>query len=192
VTFVAEPGVDGIKALRSLLKTALRRFGLRAIDVRERAHHAQEDERARAQPGSKTMSAFSDRVRSQREKGLYKVADFKVGEEQTFTIDHLDEEMEMFNKTIDILNFVETGKQLQINQTNAEFLLANFGDDPEQYAGKQVTLYLAEYEFNGKRDYGIRLKLVGAPSETNKADTLARALIDGQKPKPDFDDSIPF
>jgi len=35
VLFVAIPGVDGIKAIRALLKTALRRFGLRAIDVRE-------------------------------------------------------------------------------------------------------------------------------------------------------------
>jgi hypothetical protein len=35
VTFVAEPGVDGIKAFRALLKSALRRFGLRAIDAHE-------------------------------------------------------------------------------------------------------------------------------------------------------------
>ena len=35
VTFVAQPGVDGLKAFRALLKSALRRFGLRAIDVRE-------------------------------------------------------------------------------------------------------------------------------------------------------------
>jgi hypothetical protein len=35
VTFVATPGVDGIRAFRALLKTALRRFGLRAVDVRE-------------------------------------------------------------------------------------------------------------------------------------------------------------
>jgi hypothetical protein len=35
VTFVAQPGVDGIKAFRALLKSALRRFGLRAVDVRE-------------------------------------------------------------------------------------------------------------------------------------------------------------
>jgi hypothetical protein len=35
VTFAAQPGVDGIKALRAVLKLALRRFGLRAIDVRE-------------------------------------------------------------------------------------------------------------------------------------------------------------
>ena len=31
----AEPGVDGIKSFRALLKVALRRYGLRAIDARE-------------------------------------------------------------------------------------------------------------------------------------------------------------
>jgi hypothetical protein len=30
------PGTDGIRALRALLKTALRRFGLRALSVEER------------------------------------------------------------------------------------------------------------------------------------------------------------
>jgi DNA-directed RNA polymerase specialized sigma24 family protein len=50
VTLVAEPGVDGIKSFRALLKVALRRFGLRAIDARE-LHTAREppDE---PQPGS--------------------------------------------------------------------------------------------------------------------------------------------
>jgi hypothetical protein len=35
VTFTPVPGVDGIRALRAVLKTALRRHGLRAADVRE-------------------------------------------------------------------------------------------------------------------------------------------------------------
>jgi hypothetical protein len=35
VTLVAQPGVDGVKALRAFLKVSLRRFGLRAVDVRE-------------------------------------------------------------------------------------------------------------------------------------------------------------
>jgi hypothetical protein len=29
------PGVDGIKSFRALLKVALRRYGLRAVDARE-------------------------------------------------------------------------------------------------------------------------------------------------------------
>jgi hypothetical protein len=30
-----EPGVDAVRALRGMLKQALRRFGLRAVEVRE-------------------------------------------------------------------------------------------------------------------------------------------------------------
>lgn len=48
VTFVAMPGVDGIKAFRALLKTASRRFGLRAIDAHE-IHNEP--------PGSSSMSS---------------------------------------------------------------------------------------------------------------------------------------
>jgi hypothetical protein len=35
VRFRPEPGIDGIKALRMLLKIALRRLGLRALEVRQ-------------------------------------------------------------------------------------------------------------------------------------------------------------
>lgn len=35
VTLVAKPGSDGIHALRALLKVALRRFGLRCINLQE-------------------------------------------------------------------------------------------------------------------------------------------------------------
>jgi hypothetical protein len=35
--FRAEPEVDGIRALRQLLKVAPRRFGLKASDIREEA-----------------------------------------------------------------------------------------------------------------------------------------------------------
>jgi hypothetical protein len=35
VIFTTTPGTDGIPALRGALKLALRRFGLRAIDIRE-------------------------------------------------------------------------------------------------------------------------------------------------------------
>jgi hypothetical protein len=56
------------------------------------------------------MSAFSDRVRN-RKTGFFKVADLEGGKESILTISYLDEEVEMFGKTVDILNFVETGQQ---------------------------------------------------------------------------------
>jgi hypothetical protein len=38
VTFVPRHGINGIKALRAVLKSALRAHGLRAIDAREIRH----------------------------------------------------------------------------------------------------------------------------------------------------------
>jgi hypothetical protein len=177
VRLEVRPGFDGIRALRALLRLAKRRFGLHATDA-----HELQDPPAPTATGRTHMSAFSERVRSQREKGLYKVADFESGE-KTHTISHLDEEMELYGKTMDILNFVDTGRQLQVNQTNAEFLLENFGDDPETYPGKRVTLYLADYEYNREVKKGIRLKLPGAPAAGDGAVPTRRT---------DLDDEIPY
>jgi hypothetical protein len=44
VRFRPEPNVDGIRALRALLKAALRRFGLRAIRITEEAPTKQTNE----------------------------------------------------------------------------------------------------------------------------------------------------
>jgi hypothetical protein len=189
VTFVALPGVDGLRSFRMLLEVALRRFGLRAIDVRQCAPDAREDKRAFAQPRRQTMSAFSDRVRSQK-KGMFKVADLDGGKELTLTISHLDEQVELFGKEVDLLNFVETGRQLQLNQTTSEFLLDTFGDNPGTYAGNKVVLHLGEYEFNREKKLGIRLKMPGQASPaTNGPPPQARALPPRRQ---DLDDEIPF
>ena len=76
------------------------------------------------------MSEFSERVRSQR-KGFFKPADFENGREETHIVSYLEEKVEMFNKQIDILNFQDTGRQLQLNMTTAEWLISNLGDDPQ-------------------------------------------------------------
>jgi hypothetical protein len=179
-TFVAIPGVDGLRSFRALLKVALRHFGLRAIDVRE-IHH---------QLGNMTMSKFSERIRDQKNQGLYKVADLEGGKEVTHTIAFLDEQVEMFGKTVDILNFSDTARQLQLNLTTAEFLLDTFGDEPKDWAGKAVTLFLAEYEFKGERKQGIRLKKPGAEAaELSAKRALARKADSG---KPAFNDDVPF
>jgi hypothetical protein len=139
------------------------------------------------------MSAFSERIRGQK-KGFFKVADLEGGE-KTLTISHLDEEMEMFGKTVDILNFQETGQQLQLNQTTSEWLLENLGDDPEKYSGKRVTLYLAEYEYNREKKQGIRLRLPGTPTPKLTVSGDGQAHV---RPAPaadrktDLDDEIPF
>jgi hypothetical protein len=183
-TFVALPGVDGLRSFRALLKAALRHYGLRAVDVRQCALDAHEDERARVQTGSTQMSAFSDRIRSQK-KGFFKVADFEgVGKELTLTVSHLDEEVELFGEKKDILNFVETGQQFIVNQTVAEWLIDNLGDNPEKWPGKRVTLFLDEYSFKGETKQGIHLKL--PPPGTGDGTVPVRPRKD------DMDDQIPF
>jgi hypothetical protein len=196
----AEPGVDAIRSLRALLKIAGRQLGLRAIDVCEH-ERACVDPSPRSHPTRElNMSAFSERVRS-KESGFFKVADLEGGKELTLTIDRLDEEMEIFNEMKDVLNFRETGKQFQLNQTTSEWLLDNLGDDPETYAGKKVTLYLGEYEFKKEKKLGIRLKLPGAPAPkppAPRSETTASGNGGGYdaaaKPSrgKDLDDEIPF
>jgi hypothetical protein len=196
----AEPGVDAIKALRALLKTALRRYGLRALDVRQCAPAAQQDKRAWCSTREIPMSEFSERIRGQK-KGFFKVVDIEAGE-KTFTISHLDEAVEMFGKSVDVLNFVETGQQLQLNQTNAEVLLDAFGDDPAAWAGQRVTLYLRTYTYEGKTGLSIRLRKAGAPKPAAASTPehkppfanapAPRSSAPGNGGKPDFDDEMPF
>jgi hypothetical protein len=133
------------------------------------------------------MSAFSDRVRDQK-KGLYKATDLG-GKELTHIISHLLEECEMFGKKVDILNFSDTDRQLQLNQTNSEFLLDAFGDDPQTWGGKAVTLYCYEYDIKGEKKPGIRLKKADAAAAEASA-TKARARLTSGKA--DLDDEIPF
>jgi hypothetical protein len=147
------------------------------------------------------MSKFSERIRS-KESGFFKVADLEESGERTLTISHLDEDVVLFGEPKDILNFTETGKQLQLNQTVSEWPLDNLGDDPEKWTDKRVTLYLGEYTYNKEKKLGVRLKLPGAPepkpsaprSETaspqsKPATTAARG---GNGSKSDPDDAIPF
>src|SRR5262249_60432450 len=119
------------------------------------------------------MSAFSDRIRGQK-KGFFKVADLEGGE-RTLTVDHLEEEAEAFGKVVDMLHFVEVQQTLQLNFTTAEWLLDHFGDDPEAWTGKRVTLFLGEYEYNKEKKLGIRLKLPGTATSKPAAAPETRA-----------------
>jgi hypothetical protein len=197
----AEPGVDAIKAIRALLKMALRRFGLRAVDVRG-CEPAFVSPSPRSRPTRETsMSEFSKRIRSST-RGFYKVADLEGGKELTLTISRLDEAIEVFGEVKDVLNFIETGRQLQLNQTTAEWLLDNLGDDTAKWNGKKVVLHLADYKFEGETKKGIRLKLPdtkpaareGTIIPPARGDSTANARSSDRKGNGgrDLDDEIPF
>jgi hypothetical protein len=153
----AQPGVDGIRSFRALLKVALRRFGLRAVDVRE----VYQPPTQRRFP----MSAYSEKIARAKQQGLYKLSDFANGEEKTHTISCLLEDVVKFEREMDVLCFTDTGKQLQLNITNGSWLIDNFGDDPNDWGGHRVTLYVGEYEFKGReKQRGIKLKQPYGPA----------------------------
>jgi hypothetical protein len=115
------------------------------------------------------------------------VSDLEGGKQVTHTISHLLEDVVKFDREMDIPCFTNTGKQLQVNVTNGEWLLDNFGDDPNDWGGHRVTLYLAPYQLKGKETkLGIRLKRADGSASTG-----------GPPPKPpppkdDLDDDIPY
>ena len=145
------------------------------------------------------MSEFSERILRNSTKGFYRADDLKGGREVTHVIHHLDEEMVMYGKTKDILNFSDTGKQLDVNQTNAEWLIDNLGDDPEKWSGQSVTLYLAPYTYEGETKQGIRLKKPtdkpavkeGTIIPPQRGDDTARSSSRPSR-KADLDDEIPW
>jgi hypothetical protein len=160
VYLLAKPGNHGVRALRALLKIAWRRLGLRAIKTEDL-----------------TMS-YRDKLDKMKQRGLYRVSDFEEGQEVTHIIDHLMQDVKMFDRVVDILNFKDTGRQLQLNVTNGETLFDMFGE-PENWEGKAITLHLAPYGTEGK--LGVRVKAANGA-----------APIASVPAKVDLNDEIPF
>jgi hypothetical protein len=133
------------------------------------------------------MSAHSEKIARAKQQGLYKVADL-LGKEVTHTISHLLEDAAMFNREIDVLCFVDTARQLQVNITNGDWLINNFGEDPNDWAGHRVTLYVGQYDFGDKKQ-GIMLKR--ADGGVTVGGNAARAAPK-RSPKEDIDDEITF
>jgi hypothetical protein len=169
VTFRPEPGVDGIRSLRALLKLSLRRLGLRALSAEEKARSA--------------VSRYSEKLSKLREGGIYKVGDLEASGPVVLIIDRLLEDVKMFDRTNDLLCFEGHPKQLQVNVTNGEALIKLFGDNPDDWAGKEIELFLQEYQL-GK--FGIRVRLPGTKTGNGpRATTLPQT-------KPDSNDEIPL
>ena len=142
------------------------------------------------------MSEFSEKIQRQREQakqsGPYKVADFEGGKTVTHEIAYLVQNQMVFEKERDVLYFEGSNRQLVLNLTNAEWLIANLGDDPEQWAGHLVTLYLHPYGRQNKM--GIRLRAAEAEAPTGNG-PAQRALV-SRASEPGravpFDDEVPF
>jgi hypothetical protein len=131
------------------------------------------------------MSSYSEKI-SKQKTGVYKIANFENGVERTHTIDRLEEDVSMFEREVDVLHFADTGQTLVVNVTNAEQLMDLFGEEPEGWKGKRITLFLAPYGTEGKS--GIRIR--PAEATITRADTPVRSRP--RNSGSDMDDEIPF
>lgn len=92
-----------------------------------------------------------------------------VGDKKpTLTIKAVDRELLPNEKGEDepraIISFHETPRELGINKTNAQLLLALFGRAVQSWVGKQVTLFRTETKSFGKMEPCIRI--YGSPELT--------------------------
>jgi hypothetical protein len=132
------------------------------------------------------MSSYRDKITRQKQTGYFRTADFEQVKELVLTIDHLDQDEMVFDKQQDVLHFVEDGRQLTLNVTNAETLMDLLGDEPAQWPGRQIVLFLTTYEKrNGELAPCIRIR---APGST----VVALKTTSSIAPAPDLDDEIPF
>jgi hypothetical protein len=95
---------------------------------------------------------------------------------------------EIGNKTRDVVHFLNDGRALVLNATNARTVAKLHGDEADDWSGRWVTLFFdPDVEYQGRKDGGIRVReQVPACAEGSSTTTQARP------PAPPFDDEISF
>jgi hypothetical protein len=163
-------GRDGIRGLRALLKSALRRHGLRAIEVRELPA-----KRAKTKFVSKTKKppALSRRQMTCNIKDLQMQKDDVFpskylkhtdlqGKPAAATIESavLETLKSPHGKTQDkiVLYFAGTKKSLPLNVTNFDAVADICGADTDDWPGCQIVLYPSKTQMAGKPVDCIRVR----------------------------------
>jgi hypothetical protein len=176
-----EPRVNGARALRALLKSALRKFGLRAVELREdfaaaaarRSDQWRGSKRAhrRRIQGETVMdmtefagSSFLrvDDVRDKPWRG--KIANVKTGQ---------------FGRPVATF---ESGEQLTLNVTNTKALIHTYGPDSRDWIGHTIELYAGTTQYQGDERESVLIRPRSAPKPPAPKPPL----------RDELDDEIPF
>lgn len=97
-------------------------------------------------------------------------------------------EEDMGNRDKLVVSFIETGKRLPLNKTNALFLSEELGDETNDWRGARIVLGVEKTMFQGKRVEGIRVVLA------TKGDSaaVAAAAAASEKASAQSTEDIPF
>jgi hypothetical protein len=117
------------------------------------------------------------------------------GESMTLTIDHV-ETTELEGKRKMVLFFRRAKKGMVLNKTNAGNIAAAYGDETDDWQGKELVLFPAWVDYQGKSVEAVRVRAPTAKDRkpAERADPISSGpQPTRQKPARDLpDDEIPF
>jgi hypothetical protein len=130
------------------------------------------------------------------------------GRDVTVTIVAVDVQKMNDGKTKPCIFFANKEKGLLLNKTNSYELADTFGTETNNWIGKQITLYPARVDFQGKMVPGVRVRVqhptqfqraqqFQAPAAQRPVATQDDPRTFGQHPnapgsRVEFDDEVPF
>lgn len=88
-----------------------------------------------------------------------------------------------------VLYFKGKEKGLVLNKTNANNIAAEYGDDMDDWQGKEIILFSAWVDFQGKSVEAIRVR---KPQPKDGAAAQQRQPEPAGDPRGDMNDEIPF
>lgn len=78
--------------------------------------------------------------------------------DEVFTMESLKQE-ELGDEAKPVVHFEEIDKGLVLNRTNANTIASLYGQDTENWVGKQITLFATEVDFRGQQTLATRVRM---------------------------------
>ena len=85
-----------------------------------------------------------------------------------------------------VLYFAKTEKGMVLNKTNSKVIANTYGDDTDEWEGKEVVLYPAMVDFRGDMVEAIRVRIPKPAGQPQAPTPISENPADG------FSDEIPF
>jgi hypothetical protein len=178
ITLRAEPGINGVRALRGLLKSALRAHGLRALSCVEQTHPAVARRRRPDAPQARQQGDLHMDMSKYAGSGFLSLDDLADG---PIRCEIAAVEIGNYNKPV--LTF-SNGLRFSLNVTNTQALLKTWGAESDDWIGARLELSAGTTRYQGE----------------DRPSVVVRALTrepegPGPKvnpPRADMNDDIPF
>ena len=194
LTLQSTCGCNPIRSLRALLKTALRRHGMRAVNVRELSPKSPKSVAKTDVPPARRHLKLQTKKEMEMAKrddvfpDKYLKAEHLGGKPFKVTIEAAPlqplknpQSGEESMKTV--LYFRGSKKVLPLNRTNWDSVANICGDDSDDWPGKQIELYPDRTPLGGKTVDCIRIRPAGEKKSTAAAKAPSAE---------DMNDEIPF